>query len=155
MSLLNELSPLIQLDLNDHFVGEFLGRGVYRAVYVYRPNPKFVVKLEMTDAKWFANISEWQIWNEVKNTKWAKWFAPCISISVNGTVLVQERTYEVKKIPKRIPDFLGDTKLGNWGLFKGRPVMHDYGNHGLYNLGLSCAKLTDSSRRNNSSDIAS
>jgi hypothetical protein len=114
-------------DLETLFLGKLLGKGVSRKVYLCRQDTEHVLKVEDVQG-WFQNVLEWEIWNEVKHTKWAKYFAPCISISDNGQILIQQRTRPIEKSLKlRLPDFFSDLKLDNIGLLDGKPVVHDYG----------------------------
>ena len=134
-------APAAVIDFDDHFksvlakdlarmvVGDRLGTGVARDVFVSKFDDACVLKLEdITES--FQNINEWHAWNDICETKWAKWFAPCCSISSCGLILIQKRTQpitEKKDLPKRVPSFLTDLKKANWGMFEGRPVCHDYG----------------------------
>jgi hypothetical protein len=109
--------------------GKRLGSGSARRVYVYAPDPKLVIKFE-TGARSFQNAMEWETWRgwqEVPHV--AKWLAPCKFISPCGLILLQERTEPMRKreLPEKIPTWATDTKIGNWGLLNGQPVMHDYG----------------------------
>jgi hypothetical protein len=119
--------------------GERLGGGMSRDVWSSVLDPSVVIKFE-TDKGHFQNVMEWEVWQEVKETKWAKWFAPCVSISGTGSVLIQKRTKVVSnrdKYPVKMPVFLGDFKYSNYGLFKGQMVAHDYGRCRLMTEGLT------------------
>lgn len=50
--------------------------------------------------------------------------------------MIQRRTTPLREDqkPKLVPNFLADLKLENWGMYQGRPVVHDYGNHAIYAL---------------------
>ena len=117
---------------------EQIGSGMSRTVWVSPLLPGRVVKTE-EDSRRFQNVFEWETWNQVKDTKWAKWFAPCVSISPCGAVLVMERTTlpTLKQFPDRMPVFLTDFKRGNYGMLKGRLVCHDYGTNVLMQTGLN------------------
>lgn len=120
--------------------GDFIGRGYYREVYAYARDPQaWVAKLENGHQS-FANVREWEVWLSVRDTKLVKWFAPCHDISSSGLVLIQARTEQVpiERLPKRVPAFFTDLKAENWGLYNGRIVCHDYGNHLLHERGMSC-----------------
>ena len=122
----------VQSEFNQLFIGEKLGEGCYREVFVYRMSPHWVIKYEFGE-KSFSNVGEWEIWQEVKNDKkLARWFAPCIDISFSGSILIQARTEPITKLPKELPDFLADLKPENFGRLNGRIVAHDYGNHALF-----------------------
>lgn len=116
-------------DLFDLVRGEKLGEGTGRVVYVFAPDPTLVIKFE-TGGRSFQNILEWDTWNcyALCNAV-AKWLAPCVRISENGSILLQKRTRPIRKeeLPAKVPTWAMDLKQGNWGLYEGRPVMHDYG----------------------------
>lgn len=115
-----------------------IGYGISRQVFSSRLMPQSVVKVEQ-DAARFQNVMEYQIWQSVKETDFAKWFAPCEFISANGSVLVQARTEPVPRnqFPKQMPVFLTDFKRANYGLYDGRVVCHDYGTALLFEYGMS------------------
>ena len=91
-------------DLFGLICGDLIDYGLSRRVYVYEPNPDYVIKFE-NKGRWFQNVIEWETWSEVKETKYSRWFAPCRMISPCGTVLVQERTTPLphEKYPKQMP----------------------------------------------------
>lgn len=110
-------------------VGALLGTGSCREVYANTTHDGSVIKFEL-GSKSFQNVAEWEIWNTVKDTPYAKWFAECHNISPCGCVLLQERTQPVMfdELPKEIPTFFADYSIENWGkLSDGRIVCHDYG----------------------------
>lgn len=117
---------------------ELLGNGVARHVFPYLLDDRFVIKFESEEN--FQNTYEWQVWNHVKMTDLAKWFAPVEHISPCGRILIQRRTKVIdkdRKLPERIPAFFTDTKVDNWGLLNGKAVCHDYGYHLLLEKGMS------------------
>lgn len=113
--------------------GQHLGSGLYRDVYVFKQDHKYVVKIErdMTTGA-FANVTEWRNW--INNKDWeafSKWLAPCTSINETGQILIQRRVKRVidgMKIiyPEKIPSLFTDTKKFNFGLLNGRLVCCDY-----------------------------
>ena len=138
-----QFNMTVQHEFNDLILGNLIGSGSYRDVYEYKPNSKFVVKVEMSTARQFENVAEWAVWHEIKDTMWAKYFAPCVSISHSGSVLIQERTEPIKRMPKQLPNFMADLKRKNFGRIGNRIVAHDYGHHLLYLRGMKNAKLID------------
>jgi len=116
--------------------GEQLGKGISREVFIYMRNQEYVVKIEVEARDIFQNVQEYMFWEDAKGCKdISRWLAPCIRISPHGNFMLQERTSPLtmkelnKKCPK-IPIFLSDTKIGNWGrLPNGKIVCHDYGTH--------------------------
>ena len=135
-----ELQETIQRDFNKLIIGKKIGQGQYRQVYEYLPDPKLVIKFGTHDTN-FSNIHEWSIWNSIKDTKMSKWFAPVLKISDYGAVLIMVRTTPLIKLPAKIPNFMSDTKLENWGLLNGRPVVHDYGNHLFFDIAIKNARM--------------
>ena len=109
-------------------IGERLGRGISRETYAVRQNEDMVLKFEVVE-RYYQNTLEWEIWDRIAHTKHAKWFAPCIDISACGRILLMKRTVPIapSQLPKKVPVFFTDTKAENWGLYKGKPVCHDYG----------------------------
>lgn len=116
-------------------LGRRLARGTYRDVYECAIDTALVVKIEARKVE-FCNQTEWAIWLNSFKTQWRQWLAPCISISCFGVALVMRKTLPMHESqrPALVPNFLEDLKLENWGMFDGRPVVHDYGNHRIFDL---------------------
>jgi hypothetical protein len=114
---------------------DLIGVGTHRAVYSSSLLPDCVVKIETGPR--FANIIEWEVWSRIQSTEFAKWFAPCVSISPNGLILIQKRTQPAYDFPEKIPAFFSDIKGQNWGMLEGRLVCHDYGNNLLMERGMT------------------
>jgi hypothetical protein len=114
-------------------VGECVGTGYQRHVYAIKGRNDLVMKIEHSQA--FNNVTEWLVWQAVKGTPNAKWFAPCFEISHDGKALIQSRTQVFTRTSfieavSSIPVFFDDVHYGNWGMLDGHPVCHDYGyNH--------------------------
>lgn len=127
----------IAKDLLDLIVGDLIGEGAFRTVYVYKPNPDYVVKFE-TGAQCFQNVIEHYTWGQVEETEFAKWFAPVHLISSCGTVLLMRRTEPLQKsqLPGKMPGFFTDMKRTNFGMLNGQVVCHDYGANLLMSNGL-------------------
>lgn len=124
-------------DLMETTCGDRIGRGQYRLVYECNLDPSCVVKVEPIGTE-FCNTAEWRIWDIVKDTKHAKWFAPCVYISPNGIILIQKKTTPYKsKPPNKIPNFFADIKGSNFGVYKGHLAFHDYANNFMTEKGLS------------------
>lgn len=115
---------------------ELIGRGMSRATFSSKVLPDCVVKVE-DGAGDFQNIKEWELWQAVRHTKFAKWFAPCRWISPNGIVLVMERTTPAWEFPAEMPVFLTDYKRENYGMLNGQLVCHDYGMHTMLEFGMT------------------
>lgn len=110
------------------FLGDLLGEGMSRKVYVIRGVDNAVIKIE-DRSRYFQNIAEWEIWGWVKDTKMERWFAPCIDISNSGAILTQRRVFPMreKEKPTALPAYLCDLKSENFGVLDGRVVCCDYG----------------------------
>lgn len=144
MTFLETIGHTTANDWLGMIAGERIGRGMYRDVYA-TTGTEYVYKVETKDGC-FCNVYEWEIWHAAsKEVK--KWLAPCVDISSNGIVLVQKRVIPIRKLPPRIPHFLTDAKLSNWGEYNGRPVCCDYGNHKLLTDGLWRLRLKTLSQK--------
>jgi hypothetical protein len=130
-----DMPPIIKNDLIKMICGKCIGAGIHRQVYEHRYNEDLVIKIECADTKVFANIREWVIWNELEFDPMRKFFAPCVDISENGLILIQKRTKPMKKYPEKIPAFFTDTKIQNYGSYKGQFVCHDYAGNLLLQKG--------------------
>jgi hypothetical protein len=108
--------------------GDLIGKGSAREVYHARLNADYVVKIE-TRVRSFQNIAEHEIWSYVQGGPLEKWFAPCLSISHAGTILLQRKVEPLRQheLPKKLPALLGDLKIENFGLLNGKLVCCDYG----------------------------
>lgn len=128
---LTEISDLIAesqtmtRDMIGFILGPKLGEGAGREVYEYRHNPQLVVKIEVYSRS-FQNASEWEVWHGC-GEKVEAWLAPCLQISPCGIFMLQQRTTPALSYPEKIPYFLSDTKIQNFGMYDGRLVCHDYG----------------------------
>ena len=138
--------PDIQADINQLLFADRICEGRTREVYVYRPNEKWVIKIEC--ASTFNNCYEHNIWCAANGTIWAKWFAPVHFIAPLGRALVMTRTRPPRKgdppFPKSIPNFFTDVLYRNWGILNGRWVCHDYGDSDLLTIGFKGARLVKS-----------
>lgn len=134
-------APEVIKDLANGCLGKFLGQGVARHVWVSTIDPTKVIKLEIES--FFQNIREWDTWLELKDSKYAKYLAPCIGISDGGRMLVQERIEPLRKDMEKckMPDFLTDFKRSNYGIYNGRVVCCDYGTNILLSFALSERKI--------------
>lgn len=131
-------NSLMPSELWSIVIGTMLGRGISRETYSVRQNDDLVLKFEVVE-RYYQNTLEWEIWERVSYTKHAKWFAPCVDISACGRILLMKRTLpaEPSSLPKQVPAFFTDTKAENWGMYKGRPVCHDYGVNLLMEKGMT------------------
>lgn len=108
------------------FVGQRIGGGTTRTVFQCKHDPSKVIKIQ--SAYEVANQMEFRVWEKFgDDPKVGKWLAPVHAISADGRVIVQSRTLPLINPPKKIPDFLSDLKVQNFGMLDGRVVAHDYG----------------------------
>jgi len=113
------------LELFHMMAGDRIGQGIAREVYVYKPDPNYVIKFELASDD-FQNVTEWLIWNSAPAAA-QRWLAPCEHISPNGKILIQRRCERLWEPPPKHPKWMDDMHLDNWGTLKGRPVAMDYG----------------------------
>lgn len=115
-----------------------LGVGIARTVYPLHNAPDWVCKVEAGGLS-FQNVLEWETWRLVRDKSHAKWFAPCLRISPDGTILIQRRTRPPapQEFPDSMPGFLDDFKRTNYGMLGRQIVCHDYGLLGVTSYGLS------------------
>lgn len=113
-------------DLKGLLFGHVLGIGVHRKVGVYTLDKSLVIKCAIDTPN--INILEYEMWFMIRDTKEAKWFAPCIDLSPCGLFLLQKRieTKPKEEYPKLIPSFFGDLKYSNFGWLNGKFVCCDY-----------------------------
>lgn len=114
-------------ELKNLVIGDYIGAGSFRDVYKYKQDDNLVIKCAFDDPQ--MNILEMEVWEMVKYTEIAKWFAPCISISECGMFLIQKKveTGRKKDYPKKIPAFFSDCKYTNYGWLDNKFVCVDYG----------------------------
>lgn len=116
---------------------KLIGSGIARQVFSSVIFPNSVVKVE-ANAGSFQNVIEYEVWQRIQHTKFAKWFAPCEYISPNGLILIQAKTSPVPydEYPEKMPIFMTDFKRENYGFYNGHIVSHDYGTCLLFEHGM-------------------
>ena len=72
------------------------------------------------------NKNEWRVWNQIKNTDKAAWFAPCVDLTKDGLIMVRTYPLDRRGYPDEVPGFFGDIKYRNFGILNGIFVCHDY-----------------------------
>lgn len=110
--------------------GEKIGEGIHREVFECKIRPDLVVKVENSDFRYFANVMEQKFWDDHSSCeKISKWLAPCEYLSPDGRILLQRRAQPARRedLPEKLPAFLCDTKIANYGIIDGRLVCVDYG----------------------------
>lgn len=116
----------------DTFFGKKLGNGGSRSVFELYFDPTKVIKIEHGPV--VQNAIEYELWCQHSEVVEAKlWLAECHARSNTGQVLIQERLEIItskndKRLPAKIPSFLTDTKVTNWGVdAEGNVKCCDYG----------------------------
>jgi hypothetical protein len=118
--------PFVTQDALRFICGDKISEGQYRAVFDCDLFKGYVVKVSYTP---FANITEFEVWQAVKGTPHAKWFAPCLNISPCGHFLIQKKVRAISdkdKLPKKLPNVFTDIKKTNFGFIGKQLVCHDY-----------------------------
>lgn len=138
IDLKEHFSSVVAKDVSSLLLGRSLGYGSSRAIFEHATDPGLIVKIE-DGAGSFHNIAEWQVWNSVKHTTLARWFAPVVHIASAGSVLVMKKCDELRteELPAEVPAFFTDLKPENWGRYEGRAVCLDYGLHLLHERGMT------------------
>lgn len=138
---INNLPDYLLHDLARLICAETLGKGIGRQVYVLGTDSTKVIKLE-TAARSFQNAMEWEVWDELKSTRHAKYLAPCHWISECGMVLIQSRVQPLRPEHEKVqlPSFLTDFKRTNYGILNGRVVACDYGYTTLVERGANASR---------------
>jgi hypothetical protein len=130
--VLNYNNSVLNRDMWDLMCSDMIGQGCSRKVFLSKLDSSLVIKVEEAGRS-FNNIREWELWEDVRHDKnAARWLAPCVNISLCGTILIQKRTEPAHKrrFPKVLPRWIAtDLKYQNWGLLDGKIVCHDYASH--------------------------
>lgn len=131
-------SPVVHREAFWLLCDNVIGNGMSRQVYDSSVFKDSVVKIE-NRAAFFQNVVEWETWNRVKDTDFAKWFAPCEWISPSGTILVMKKTFQMlpDNYPDKMPAFFTDFKYANYGWYNGHIVCHDYGTSLIFENGMT------------------
>ena len=123
------------MSVNKTIVNELLEHmetGSSRKVFAIKFDPETVVKV--CTHRIIQNVLEFDIWVSFSETEEGKkWLAPCYTLSDDGRVLTQERLAVINdikdpRLPKKVPNFMTDLKVQNWGAGgKGNVKCCDYG----------------------------
>lgn len=123
------MSPAFE-DAFNLLCGDLIARGAHRKVFACKLRDDLVVKVEDEDGRRFANVLETEFWHDHQFYEpVAKWLAPVVMLSPDGRVLLQKRCDPIPtghELPTKVPAFLTDLKLANFGMFEGRLVCLDY-----------------------------
>lgn len=128
-NVIDELGSGVLKEFFIFMTGRHLGRGMSRHVFDHPTDPTKIIKVE-NSAACFQNVIEWKTWetfNQCPDVK--KWLAPCHSISHSGTFLIMEKAQDIcpEEIPEKLPYFLTDHKIENYGRIGKQIVCRDYG----------------------------
>lgn len=126
---------MIPDELFDFMCGKQLGYGVYRNVFEFKFNKKYVIKVADSEQGRAVNLLEYRLWTEMFATPLEKWFAGVVDVSEAGKYLIQERVEQLPKeqYPEQIPYFFSDTKYSNFGYLKGKGfVCVDFGSFNIF-----------------------
>lgn len=129
MYSIDDLSKSALHEFMDLACGDRIGYGMSRTVYRYTFDDTKVIKIE-NSTNHFQNVIEWEFWRTNQYyDKLAKWLAPCHYISHSGTFLIMDyaKDIEIEDIPDKLPSFMTDLKIGNFGMIDGKVVLRDYG----------------------------
>lgn len=109
------------------FCGKELGSGVTRRVFEFKPDSRYVVKIQYRDSA-LHNCAEFHIWNENWYAPLQNMLAPCLWISNSGRILIQRRVSfrSQNRYPDRLPVCFTDLKVTNYGWIGKRFVCCDY-----------------------------
>lgn len=110
--------------------GKLIGSGASRKVFNCKLNDQWVVKVEDAEYRTFQNVYEMRFWDEnLYNEKVSKWLAPCKFLSPDGRILIQEKCQpaRIEEFPEKLPSFMTDLKISNFGIYKNNLVLVDYG----------------------------
>lgn len=123
-------------DAFNMLAGRLIGEGCYRKVFECKLRPELVVKVEEEPEdgyREFHNVAEAKFWkyNE-QHTAVSKWLAPIIYSSPDGFILLQKKVrmaHDTDELPRQLPAFLTDLKVGNFGWLGNQLVCIDYALH--------------------------
>jgi len=136
---LREISEdmIVTNEFQNFILGDLLGYGISRYVFDYKPDDKYVIKIDLSNYN--ANVIEFNVWKDVEYTKHAKWFAPIKHMSPCGRILLQEKCIieNIDKYPNELPEYMSDIKISNFGWLNGKFVCFDYAGTNLITKGLT------------------
>lgn len=131
------MSEFIKNEAYRLLCGRMIGEGQFRKVYICNFDPTLVVKVEEMAGN-FSNVFEWELWHKhISKCDWAKkLYAPPVSISPSGAIMIQKRTKPATEFPDWTPSIWTDMKRTNYGMLEGRLVCHDFGHTSIPEVGL-------------------
>lgn len=107
-------------------LGKFIAKGKGRKVYQHPNDPDLIIKVPINSDK--ANRWEWEFWNLIKDTEYAKYFCPCVEFTDGN--LIMKRCKPGKRVPQGLTikgiKIKDSTKSTNYGRLGKRNVLLDY-----------------------------
>jgi hypothetical protein len=129
--------------MENYNLGKIITEGNFRVVYNHSTNDNWVIKVlkkyDKTNCN--QNIIEWKIWNLVKQTKYEKYFCPCIELSKCEKYLIMEKAETIPYKPyERMHPFKTNNntknKLNSIKIKVPLPGIHDSEHHQPHNWGI-------------------
>lgn len=128
-----KLAGLIRTAQLRRLCGEQIGRGTHRTVYANRSNTGLVIKVASgLPGSLAQNRAEWDVW-ERATPEIRRWLAPCVEISVDDMIVVQQRGSPVDRLPyprsqlPRVLQFRDADLAYQWVRIGDRVCLCDYG----------------------------
>jgi hypothetical protein len=107
---------------------KFLAKGSFRKIYALDKN--LVLKVQVKRLDLDLNTQEWDNWLKVKDIKYAKYYAPCVELRKDKSLVMvrcQPIDWTIEKYRKtKIPLFMKDNQRKNFALLNGKVVCIDY-----------------------------
>ena len=117
---------LINIDIARNIVNNYtpIKAGSGRYIYQYGD---CVIKAAELDLR--QNLIEACIWEDYGETDIGGWLSPVVARTPCFRAIIMKMTtpIEYEELPHKVPQFLTDNKVENWGILEGVPVCHDYG----------------------------
>lgn len=109
------------------YCGKKLNSGCTRVVYEFKPDRRYVVKIQYKDGH-LHNSAEFLMWDSNWCSPFQDMLAPCLWISNSGRILIQRRVSFRQKYryPDTLPSCFNDHKFTNYGWIGKRFVCCDY-----------------------------
>lgn len=122
----DKLTAPMAKEILEAVVGPMIANGTSRSVFSCKYDSNVVLKFQKSYGQ--QNAMEAHVWERYRNDpRVSRWLAPIYSRSSNNRVIVQARTMPLVSRPRKLPAFLNDHKVQNYGILNGRVVCHDYG----------------------------
>lgn len=132
---MNKVDRVLDIAVQDKFMcadllrsclGNLIGSGMYRDVYEWPFDKKYVLKVANEPEK---NFIEYEVYKCAIGAKLEKWFAPVHWISPGGHYMLMRKTRPVKQadsLIRKCPAMFADRHIDNFGFIGKQLVIHDY-----------------------------